>query len=253
MKIPIKGVIVANEDKWIYEWFGYEVTTPDDVDNLIKQANGEKLEVIINSPGGDVYSGSEIYTSLMDYKGPATSKIVGIAASAASVIAMAGDPAKISPTAQIMLHNVSEIAQGDYRTFEREAEVLKNYNKSIANAYILKTGMKMDDLLELMNSGGTANTGAWLNAQQAKEYGFVDEIMFDTGNKLAASAAFGNNMLLPQNVVDKVREALVSESKEDIGQVIKGLKVNVGNDGKGKKLEIAKAKLRLLKIKGMKI
>lgn len=228
MKIPIKGIIVANDEKMIYEWFGYEVTTPGDVNNLIEKANGEELEVIINSPGGDAYSGSEIYSSLMDYNRLVTVKIVGIAGSAAGVIAMAGGITKISPTAQIMIHNVSGGVRGDYRVFEHEAEVLKNYNKSIANAYILKTGMAESELLKMMNKE------TWLTAQKAKELGFADEIMFDVGNKLAASA--GQSTMLPQTVIDKVRNHIIKEKEAA---------------DKTRELEVhkAKARLNLLKLK----
>jgi len=235
MKIPIKGIIVPNDEKWIYELFGLEVTTPDDVNKLIEKANGEDLEVIINSPGGDVYSGSEIYTSLADYKGNVEVKIVGVAASAASVVAMAGDPVKISPTAQIMIHNVWEVAQGDYRAFEHEAEVLKNYNKSIANAYMLKTGMSEKELLKMMDEE------TWLTAQKAKEYGFVDEIMFDTGNKLAASTG---NFLLPQSVINKIRDSLAAGGIVPADQ-------KIGDTGDKKALQIHRARLNLLKMKGM--
>src|SRR5690606_9335634 len=98
----------------------------------------------INSPGGDVYAGSEIYTAIKGYKGNTVAKIVGIAASVASVIAMGAKKIMIAPTAQIMIHNVSSRAWGDYRAMEHEAEVLKNFNISIANAYKLKTGMEHD-------------------------------------------------------------------------------------------------------------
>lgn len=231
MKIPIKGVIVANDEKWIYEMFDMEVTTPKDVSELIDQAKGEQLEVIINSPGGDVYSGSEIYTALMDYKGPVNVKVVGIAASAASVIAMAGGVTKISPTAQIMMHNVHTIAQGDYRDFEHESEVLKNYNQSIANAYMLKTGLSKEELLELMDNE------TWLTAQSAKEYGFVDEIMFDTGNQLAASVNTERSFLLSRNVINKIRNSLVDE--------------DLDNDGEehNEDLEIYRKRLNLLKLR----
>lgn len=194
-KIEVKGVIVPNEDKWIYEWFGLEATSPKDVANNLP-ADNSPVEIIINSPGGDVFAGSEIYTSLKDYPGNVTVKIVGIAASAASVIAMAGDQTWISPTAQIMIHNVSSIAQGDYRDMQHEADILKNANKSIANAYLLKTGLSMEKLLTLMDKE------TWLNAQQAKEYGFVDEIMFDTGKQLVAGPMAS---LLPPNVINKIR------------------------------------------------
>ncbi len=211
MKIEIKGPIISNDDRWIYDWFELEATCPNDINNLIDEANGEELEVIINSPGGYVDAGSEIYTNLMSYKGEVTTKIVGIAASIASVIAMAGNLVKISPTAQLMIHNVSEQIYGDYRVFEHESEVLKNYNKSIANAYILKTGMEMEELLELMNAGGSANRGTYLTAQQAKEKGFVDEIMFDNETKLVASI---NNGMLPREVVNKMKNKLIKDKQE---------------------------------------
>jgi len=150
-KINIKGVIIPNDHKWIYDWFEMESTCPNDVSKVIDDANGEDVEIVINSGGGDVFSGSEIYTVLKDYKGNKTVKIVGVAASAASIIAMAGDKVLISPTAQIMIHNVRASGSGDYRDFEHTADVLKNYNKSIANAYRLKTGLSEKELLELMD------------------------------------------------------------------------------------------------------
>lgn len=195
-KIHIKGPIVTSSVKWIYDWFGIEATSPKDVGSQIEGANGEDLEIEINSGGGDVFAGSEIYTLLKDYQGKVVVKVVGIAASAASVIAMAGDVVRISPTAQIMIHNVSSGAQGDYRDLQHQADVLKNYNKSIANAYMLKTNMSQEALLELMNQE------TWLNAQQAKENGFADEIMFDDGNQLVASIY--NFVVLPPEVINKM-------------------------------------------------
>lgn len=204
MKIDVKGPIIFNEYKWIYNWLDMESTSPRDVAEALEEADGEDVEVHINSGGGYVDAGSEIYTILKDYSGKVDVKIVGLAASAASVIAMAGDTVKISPTAQIMIHNVSSGRVGDYRDMEHEAGVLKNYNKSIANAYILKTGMEQEELLKLMDKE------TWLNAQQAKEYGFVDEIMFDEGNQLVAS----NSNLIPSDVISKVKNLLL-EAKEN--------------------------------------
>lgn len=227
VKIDIKGVIVSNDDKWIYEWFGIEAVSPKDVSEQIKKANGEDLEIEINSGGGDAYAGSEIYTALKEYKGNVVVKIVGRAASAASVVAMAGKKVLISPTAQIMIHNVSEIAAGDYRVFEHEAEVLKNYNVSIANAYRLKTGMEMKELLSLMNKE------TWFNAQQAIQYKFADEIMFDDEAKLVASAYTAT--MLPQEVINKMRTYIKNQTRE----------------GDDKAIQMAKAKLNLLKLKGV--
>ena len=224
----MKGVIIPNEDKWIYEWFEIENTTPNDVLNALPTDNSP-VEVVINSGGGDVYSGSEIYTALKDYPGTVTVKIVGIAASAASVIAMAGDRVLISPTAQIMIHNVASVAQGDYRVMKHEAEVLKNYNKSIANAYMLKTGLSQEELLNLMDKE------TWLNAQQAKEKGFVDEIMFDEGNRLVASVQVG---VLPQNVINKMRNM-----KNELMQ-----KSKTNQDDNEIKLAKARLKLKTLEV-----
>lgn len=205
-KIKIKGVIIPNDYKWFYDMFDVDATCPADVEKALNEANGESIEVEINSPGGEVYSGSEIYTVLKAYKGKVTVNIVGVAASAASVIAMAGDVVRISPTAQIMIHNVSSTVHGDYRVLGHEAEVIKNYNVSIANAYRLKTGMSEDELLKLMGKGGSANLGTWLNAQQAKELGFVDEIMFDEQGLLVASVA--DSPFFPPSMVSKLRNLL---------------------------------------------
>lgn len=196
-KVHIKGVIVPNDVKEIYDWFGIEAVSPNDVAAQLEEANGEDLEVEINSGGGDVYAGSEIYTALKSYKGSTTGKIVGRAASAAGVVAMGVQKLLISPTAQFMMHNVRGDAMGDYRVMEHAAEFLKNYNVSIANAYMLKTGMTHDELLDLMNKE------TWLNAQQAVKYGFADEVMFDEGLHLVASAEVSS--MLPPEVINKVR------------------------------------------------
>jgi ATP-dependent protease ClpP protease subunit len=172
-----------------------DATSPKDIDTALTDANGDDLEIEINSGGGSVFVGSEIYTALKDYKGKKIVKVVGLAASAASVIAMAGDVIKISPTAQIMIHNASNYAEGDYRDMEHQADILKGINKSISNAYILKTGMKQEDLLSLMDQE------TWLNAQKAKELGFADEIMFDEGNQLVASTT---TVMLPPEVINKM-------------------------------------------------
>ena len=121
-KIEVKGTIVGNADKWIYEWFGMDATCPKDVNAAISEANGEPLLVEINSGGGDVFAGSEIYTALKAYAGTVEINIVGLAASAASVIAQAGH-SRISPTALFMVHNVSGSAAGDFHDMQQEAEI----------------------------------------------------------------------------------------------------------------------------------
>jgi len=233
MKLPIKGTIVSNDDKWIYDWFGMDAISPKDILDMIEAADREDLEVEINSPGGDVYAGSEIYSSLMAYKGKVITDIVGIAASAAGLIAMAGRPTRISPTAQLMVHNAMSQPYGDYRILQHESDILKNYNISIANAYRLKTGMSEKQILELMDKGGSVNYGSWLNAQQALELKFVDEIMFDEGKKLVASA--GLTAMLPPMVVNKLKNYLKQNENFSANKIIKIMNGVVPNDISKKK------------------
>lgn len=177
MDIEIKGDIIEDDSQWIYDWIGWSYTTAKNVKNALNDAKGESVTLKINSPGGSVFAASEIYTELRNYKGEVNIEIVGLAASAASVIAMAGK-SKMSPTAQLMVHNVSTYASGDYRDMEHTAEILKNANDTIANAYISKSGMSRDNALELMNKE------SWLTAAKAKELGLIDEIMFEDSNNL---------------------------------------------------------------------
>lgn len=205
-KINIKGVIVNNDDKWIYDWFDIESTAPKDVSAVLAECkDGEAIEVEINSPGGYTFAGSEIYTALAEYLGHVVVKITGLAASAASVIAMAGSKVVMSPTAQMMIHNVKSYGiQGDYRDMTHTAEVLKNANTSIANAYRLKTGMREDELLALMDKE------TWFNAQKAKELKFIDEIMFDEQAVLVASIPAAN--ILSNEMITKAK-LLINENK----------------------------------------
>lgn len=225
-KINVKGPIVSNSDAWIYEWFGIEATSPNSVSKVIDEANGEDLEVEINSGGGSVFAGSEIYTILKDYKGHVTVKIVGLAASAASVIAMAGNKVMMSPTAQMMIHNVSTYTSGDYRDMEHSAEVLKSANNTIANAYRLKTGKKQEELLTLMDNE------TWMTAQKAKELGFIDEIMFEE-QQLVANYSYSG--LLPPEVINKVRNMIKDPNADNSSDIL---------------IQKTQAQLKLLKLKG---
>jgi ATP-dependent protease ClpP protease subunit len=169
VKIPIKGTIIPNDYKDIYDWFGYESTSPNDVEAALEKANGESIEVEINSGGGEIFAGSEIYSKIKAYAGNKIIEIVGLAGSAASVIAMAAK-SRIYPAAMMMIHNVASTASGDFNAHNHEAEILLEANKAIANAYEAKTGKTQDELLELMNAE------TWMNAKTALENGFVDEM-----------------------------------------------------------------------------
>lgn len=173
----IKGAIVSNNDYPVYEWLDIEATSPKIVNEQLSEANGQPVEVDINSGGGEVFAGSEIYSALRTYSlngGRVTVNIVGLAASAASVIAMAGDVVRITPVGQIMIHNAHiNGASGDYRDMNHMSGVLKNVNQTLANAYRLKTGKTESELLSMLDEE------TWLTPEQALRHGFVDEILFD--------------------------------------------------------------------------
>ena len=169
--INIKGEIINSNNQWIYDWLGMEATSPKKVSDALRDAGGEDVEIHINSPGGDVFAGSEIYTLLRSYSGKVKIKILGIAASAASVIAQVGE-SEISPTGMFMIHNVKTWSSGDYRNMEYTAEALRAANESIINAYMAKTGKSQEELQALMDRE------TYMAAAQAVEYGFADKIMF---------------------------------------------------------------------------
>lgn len=197
MKIRVNGSIVRNSDKWIYDWFGIEATCPKDINDALEKANGQDVDVEINSGGGDIFAGSEIYTALRSYKGGGKNIVVGLAASAASVIAMSRY-CEMSPTAMMMVHNVSSYAEGDHNAMDKQSEVLKTADKTIAAAYMAKTGMSEEEALAMMDQE------TWLTAQQALEKKLVDAVMFDT---LKLAAAYGSG-LLPESVLEKIRNTV---------------------------------------------
>jgi ATP-dependent protease ClpP protease subunit len=220
-RIEIKGVIISNDVAWIYEMFDIEHTTPKKVTDSINEADNEDLEVIINSGGGDVHVASEIYTELRSYAGNVITKIVGLAASAASVIAMAGNRTLMAPTGEMMVHNAATVAWGDYRTMDQASDMLQVTNKTIANAYRLKSGLEENELLELMNKE------TWLTPQDAKEKGLIDEIMFENEIKLSASSGVAN--MIPQEVIDGIRNGKLNKNNNETGtkEIIENLKSEI--------------------------
>lgn len=207
-KIDVRGVIIPDDDKWIYDWLEILGTCPGDIRKGLMDANGEDIEVIINSGGGDVQAGQEMYTLLREYSGRVLIKIQSMAASAASVVAMAGE-SEISPVAQLMIHNVSTRAQGDHRAMEHAAEVLRNSDRALVNAYVAKTGRPEQEILDMMARE------TWMTAQQAVDEGFVDRIMFadsqTSGNTLQLAASY-NSGLLPQETIEKIRNSINREN-----------------------------------------
>lgn len=197
-KIEVKGVIIPSDHAWLYDWLGIDYTSPKKVNSQLAAAQGDDLEVLINSPGGSVFDGSEIFYALKDHSGKVTVKIVGVAASAASVIAMAGDRVLIAPTAQIMIHNVMMGNEGDYRDMDHASETLQKANETLRNAYKLKTGAD-DQTLKAMMDHET-----WLTPDEAVEKGFADAVMFTEPVQMAASAGG----LISPTLMNQLRQKL---------------------------------------------
>ena len=177
-------------------WWGDEVT-PQMFRSDLNAAEGD-IDLWINSPGGDCYAAAQIYNMLMEYKGTVAVKIDGIAASAASVVAMAGTTVEISPLGMLMIHNPMTVSIGDTHEMERTITFLSEIKESIINAYELKTGLSRAKISRLMDAE------TWMNAKKAVELGFADSVLYadvqrpmtDTADGLIFSRAAVTNSLL---------------------------------------------------------
>ncbi len=178
-------------------WFDDDVTPA-----LFKaelENGGGNVTVWINSPGGDCFAAAQIYNMLKDYKGKVTVKIDGIAASAASVIAMAGDVVQMSPVGMLMIHNPSTVSWGDHKEMQKAIDMLNECKESIINAYEIKTGLPRNRLSKLMDEE------TWMNANKSLELGFVDEIIGGEDN-------LKNSVMFSQKTVNN---ALVNKLCEE--------------------------------------
>lgn len=177
-------------------WWGDEVT-PQMFRSELNAAKGD-IDLWINSPGGDCYAAAQIYNMLMEYKGNVAVKIDGIAASAASVVAMAGSTVEISPLGMLMIHNPMTVSIGDTYEMERTITFLVEIKESIINAYEIKTGLSRAKISRLMDAE------TWMNAKKAVELGFADSVLYadvqrpmtDTADGLIFSRAAVTNSLL---------------------------------------------------------
>lgn len=201
-RIDIKGVITASEDSWIYDWFGISHADPKTVlQALAENPEGETADIYINSQGGDLNAGVEIYEELRQYSGDIMIHIMQ-ACSAASVIMCAG-PSEISPAGLVMIHNVSGVFGGDHNDMAHAEQILRAVDKTVAGAYVNKTGKPLETWIDKMNAE------TWLSAEEAVELGLVDKISGSDDNKngivsipkMAASTAG----LLPADVINKMR------------------------------------------------
>jgi len=188
--LTIDGVIAEES------WFGDDVTPAAFRAELF--AGEGDVTLWLNSPGGDCVAASQIYAMLMDYPGSVTVKIDGLAASAASVIAMAGTKVLMAPTAMMMIHNPLTVAIGDSDEMRRAIEMLGEFKESIINAYELKTGLSRVKLSHLMD-GET-----WMNAHKAVELGFADGLLEDEKRQAPVETLAFSRRVVTNSLLAKV-------------------------------------------------
>lgn len=201
-KIPIKGEIVDNDSAVVYDWLGYDCVAPKKVEDAINNADDD-VELDVASNGGDVFAASEIYTMLKNFNGNVVVNIQGLAASAASVIAMAGDQVNMSPTAQMMIHKAWTVTMGNSDDLEHDSKMMDSTDQSIVNAYEAKTGLDRNEILKMMGDE------TWMTAQQAVDKGFADAV--STGQSEEQPVQVMNAVeqpLLDKTAVNKIKNLM---------------------------------------------
>ena len=197
--LTIDGVIAEES------WFDDDITPKMFRDELFN-GSGD-IELYINSPGGDCIAASQIYTMLMEYTGNVTVKIDGLAASAASVIAMAGTEVLMSPTSMLMIHNPWTMAMGDHNDMQKAIDVLNEVKESIINAYELKTGMSRAKISRLMEDE------TWMNAKKAVDLGFADGVLEQTVALVGSPVAFSSASVI-RNLTNKIKSKSEAETEQ---------------------------------------
>lgn len=220
-RINIRGVMIPNDYKWYYDYFGEDSTCPADVQKVLDAfKDGDEIEVYINSPGGVIDVGSEIYTLLRSNQEHVKIYITGEACSAASIAAMASY-CEMSPTALMMVHCVSSGVNGNHNDMEHMAEVLRTADKALCTAYTAKTGMSEEEALEMMEHE------TWLTAEQAKEKGLIDGIMFEKEQEEVPLVAGPLFALPAKEQMEKVKNMLKEAGEPQSGDAAFLMQLNL--------------------------
>lgn len=202
---PQQRILTLNGTIAEESWFDDDIT-PQMFREELNAGSGD-ITVWINSPGGDCVAAAQIYNMLMDYRGSVTVKIDGIAASAASVIAMAGTKVLVSPVSMLMIHNPATIASGDAAEMQKAIAMLDEVKESIINAYEIKTGMSRAKLSHLMDAE------TWMDAHTAVDLGFADEIMARPADAGAENHAAGPMLFSRAAVTNHLMDKLAAKCR----------------------------------------
>lgn len=226
----MKGEVIPDDYADVYDWLNYQYFSPQSISDALTEANGEDITLEINSPGGYIDAGSEIYTELMEYPGTINAKIVGYACSAASWIALAADHVVMSPTAQMMIHRASGGAIGNSSDMKSEYNALDQMDKSFVDLYAKRTGKSPEEIYQMM-----VDT-TWMNAKTAVENGFADEVMFE--NKEPALVNADGSLSVKPEMINKIKNLLHRDIKKT-NDVSKPIKNTEKQPKKGKKNDLA--------------
>lgn len=219
---PAERVLEFNGTIAEESWFDDDITPQMFRDELF--AGSDPVTIWLNSPGGDCIAASRIYSMLMDYKYDVTVKIDGIAASAASVIAMAGTKVLMAPTAMMMIHNPATAAFGDHVDMEKAIELLDEVKQSIINAYEIRTGLPRKQLSKMMDET------TWMNAVKAVELGFADGLLQDEKTAVETEAYSFSSNAVEKSLINKISAKAKlpePEIKKPTGRSVTDLKANL--------------------------
>ncbi len=214
MDIKIRGTLLNDLYARAMRYYGYTgITCPGDIEEALGKANGEDITLYINSDGGSLVVGSEIYGMLKQYKGKITAHVQSRSASAATVAMMACKNVIAEPVALFCMHNPSTYAEGDEHVFRHTAEELKNIKGSIIAAYAPRLKLSQDEITALMDKD------VWINAAQAKEYGLIDSISEGTKPQIVNSA--GTLLFPTEKMISDYQAHIEAEKNADIENTAK--------------------------------
>lgn len=172
MTIDIRGELVDNDSADVLRWYGWlDIACPLDVSRALADAGGDEVTLLINSPGGDMTVGTEIYSLLRRYPGRTVALVQGFAASAATLLLQGATVRQAEPGALICIHNPSLVAEGDYRELQGASDSARNAREAVLDIYTQRSGAERSTL------GGLMNKDIWISAGQAAEYGLLDEVL----------------------------------------------------------------------------
>lgn len=217
-KINLKGDVVSDSVGKLFDWFDLDSIYPKKVRDIFDNLNDEDVEVIMTTNGGSVFAGQEIYDIVKSHKGKTTLKVSGLVASIGTLISCAFDEVLISPVGTFMIHNprVGEVS-GEKKDMEKATQLLSTIENTLINAYSKKTGMRAEELADLMDKE------TFMNASEAVERGFVDGVIEESENNLMLVAS--HDSLVNSSFIEKLEKLKNEKEKEDAATRLRFLKL----------------------------